>query len=93
MGGAGVEHQDSRRRGVPGEYVEHAPLIVWPQMKEAVPCQNAIKPAGKLHRPHVPYQPVVTREALTAQRDKGWGCIDAGHVKSAFSQMLGDRRA
>jgi hypothetical protein len=34
---AGVEHQNSTRHCVRGKYSEHRPLIVVPEMKEAVP--------------------------------------------------------
>jgi hypothetical protein len=43
-----IEHQDGRWRGVLGEDVEHPTLVVWPQVKEAIPSDHTVELDGKL---------------------------------------------
>jgi hypothetical protein len=42
-----IEHQDGRGRGVSGEHVEHPALVVWLQVKEAIPSDHTVELTGK----------------------------------------------
>ena len=48
MGWPAIEHQDGRWRGVSSEHVEHPTLVVWPQVKEAIPSKHTVELTGKL---------------------------------------------
>jgi hypothetical protein len=48
MGWPAIEHQDGRWRGVSSEHVEHPTLVVWSQVKEAIPSEHTVELTGKL---------------------------------------------
>jgi hypothetical protein len=48
MGWPAIEHQDGRWRGVSSEHVEHPTLVVWSQVKKAIPSKHAVELTGKL---------------------------------------------
>ena len=43
MGWPAIEHQDGRWRGVSSEHVEHPTLVVWSQVKEAIPSDHTVE--------------------------------------------------
>lgn len=46
LGRPGIEHQHRRWCSMAGEDFEHAALVIWPQVKEAVPCDQPVKLTG-----------------------------------------------
>jgi hypothetical protein len=69
----------ARRPARFGEDPEHAPLIVGPEVKEAVPSENSIKPLTERREPHVTNDPLVTWHALATQRNQARGRVDTCH--------------
>jgi hypothetical protein len=62
-----------------GENPEHATLIVVPEVKEAVPGENSIKPRTDRREPHVTNDPAMIRHALATERNQARGRVDTCH--------------
>jgi len=45
---AAIEHQYCRRRGVSVEYIEHPTLVIWREVKQAIPAEHGVESTGKL---------------------------------------------
>jgi hypothetical protein len=91
---AGVEHQSSGWRRVQGEYAKHRPLIVVPEMEEAVPSQYSIKPPTESQGPHVSDDPLLIRHPGSTERDQRRMTVGLGgvgftqHTIELFQQRL-----
>ena len=48
IGWPAIEHQDGRWRGVSSEHVEHPTLVVWSQVKKAIPSDHTVELKGKV---------------------------------------------
>ena len=64
------EHQGRLRCGMRSENGEHRALIFRAEVKEAVPCQNALKTSAERQRPHIVDDPVLILEARFAEVDE-----------------------
>jgi hypothetical protein len=45
---------------------KHRPLVVRPQVEEAVPCENAVETLSQPQAPHVGHEPSMEGEAAAA---------------------------
>jgi len=43
-----IEHHYGRRRGVSVEYVEHPTLVIWREVKQAIPDDHGVGSTGEL---------------------------------------------
>jgi hypothetical protein len=74
-----------------GKPRKHLALIVRAQMKETIPCQDAIKTSVERQLTHVHYKPFGIRKACATDLNHGRRRIDADNTKSTIDQMASDR--
>jgi hypothetical protein len=53
-----IKHQHGQWRGMVGEHLEHPPMVIWLEMKKAIPSEHVVKLTVELQRPHVLHQPI-----------------------------------
>jgi len=88
---AAGEHQGGVRSGMRPENVEHWALIFRARVKEAVPCQDAVKAPAESQRSHIVDDPGLIREARFAEVDESWRRIHASYMATFFDEEPGNR--
>src|SRR6266511_5485057 len=74
------------------KHFEHLALIIWLEMKETVPGEQAVEGSAERQRPHIGDDPILFGKASTTKRDQRRRGINPGHAQSACYQIRCNRR-
>ena len=84
----GVEHQQRPVGRMLGKHRKHQALVAGIEVKETVPCQDAVEAVLQRQLPHVGHHPLLIGQTAPAQRYHGGRGIHAGHMQATLVHVL-----
>jgi hypothetical protein len=75
---------------MPAEDWEHQALVIWAEVKQTIPRQDAVKSVIKGQRTHVRNEPVLAGKTSPAHSDEGRRRVNAGHLATPIDEVAGD---